>query len=192
VERLAAAAKEYSRSSTFQLCIRGDKSTLIGAAEEIDNSAAQVVFRQQDGSIKWLNTAGFAIRRAYAELLMPLFDERAIRAQDTLLLAKLLEKGQSPPRYLPGSIVFHSPRMTLLGYICKAYDEHVDSLKAYALMAQMNLTIRMSLQERGEILRHFWFKASQLRHGWLAFSVVITRYLIRMSARLLCFGTRKR
>ena len=47
---------------------------------------------QPDGCIRYLNTAGFALRRERVELEKGVFDPKAIRAEDTLLLANMMEK----------------------------------------------------------------------------------------------------
>ena len=46
---------------------------------------------QPDGRIRYLNTAGFAIRRTAVNVEEGLFDPVAIRAEDTLLLANLMK-----------------------------------------------------------------------------------------------------
>jgi hypothetical protein len=51
---------------------------------------------QADGRIRYLNTAGFAIRRTRANIEAGVFDPAALRAEDTLLLADLMQGWRAP------------------------------------------------------------------------------------------------
>ena len=59
----AAPSRDY-----FQLCLAGIRSTLAGKAEDLRLIATQDFLLQPDGSIPYLNTAGFAIRRSCVDL----------------------------------------------------------------------------------------------------------------------------
>jgi hypothetical protein len=67
---------------------------------------------QPDGSIRYLNTAGFAIRRKGADVAAGLFEPVARRAEDTLLLANLMRRGQLP-LFVPDAIVEHAIPLSL-------------------------------------------------------------------------------
>jgi len=91
IEELIATVNQHPLNMTFQLRIGGDISRLIGKAEQIYQTAIQDILYQSDGSIRWLNTAGFAVRRQYAKQFLTLFDETIKRGEDTFLLAQLLK-----------------------------------------------------------------------------------------------------
>lgn len=181
---LVLAASQNLQDAVFQLRISGDASTLIGTAEEIRQSAIQDVLHQPDGHIKWLNTAGFAIRRRFGEHIAPLFDERAKRSQDTLLLAKLMKSGRMP-RFVSDGVVIHSPGLSCLQYIGKAYKEHIGSRKAYELIRQMDIKMKVSRQERKMIVRKLYQRSSTLPNGWKAFGLLLARNMIKIIAEKL-------
>ncbi|MGO9434929.1 MAG: hypothetical protein ACLP00_11665, partial [Terracidiphilus sp.] len=56
----------------------------------------QSLMLQPDDRIRYLNTAGFAIRRARLGIETDVFDPVALRAEDTLLLANLMQVGELP------------------------------------------------------------------------------------------------
>jgi Glycosyltransferases involved in cell wall biogenesis len=75
----------------FQLHLVGDCSKgLVGKAEALRLMVLQNEFLRFDHFTRYLNTAGFAIRRSKAESEAGLFDPVAVRAEDTLLLANLI------------------------------------------------------------------------------------------------------
>ncbi|MGH9342251.1 MAG: glycosyltransferase family A protein, partial [Terriglobia bacterium] len=102
----------------FQLRLVGDRSHLVGRAEELRLMALQDYMVQSDGCIRYLNTAGFAIRRARACAEGEIFDPSVRRGEDTLLLAKLLKRGELP-RFVPSSVVQHSIQLSLMGCLLK-------------------------------------------------------------------------
>ena len=81
---------ESTRQSCFQLRLVGDRSNPVGRAEELRLTTLQGYLLQSDGHIRYLNTAGFAIRRSKVPEDGNLFNPAAIRAEDTLLLATLM------------------------------------------------------------------------------------------------------
>lgn len=182
--RLVAAAEEHPQDKTFQLRITGNILTVVGTAEEIRQSSVQKTMLQTDGRIMWLNTAGFAVRRDFANQLGELFDKRARRSQDTLLMARLLRYGQLP-RYVPDSIVSHAPPLSSLRYVLKAYSAARHSRPAYALIAAMGVTVTANGKQRRQIWQEMSTKASQMPHGRAAFCVLLAREALNRIARLL-------
>src|SRR5206468_10800471 len=69
---------------------------LVQRPEHIRLDTIQQHTLQPDRRIRYLNTAGFAIRRSRVDLERGLFDAAALRAEDTLLLADMLRGGELP------------------------------------------------------------------------------------------------
>ncbi len=61
--KLSSVMDEHPEHHYFQLRLIGDCSTLVGRAEELRLITIQKHMLQPDGHIRYLNTAGFAIRR---------------------------------------------------------------------------------------------------------------------------------
>jgi cellulose synthase/poly-beta-1,6-N-acetylglucosamine synthase-like glycosyltransferase len=80
----------------FQLRLKGDGSHLVGQAEHLHLTTVQAHKPLRDGQILYLNTSGFALCRTKALANSLLFDPRAVRAEDTLLLWKMVQSGESP------------------------------------------------------------------------------------------------
>ena len=63
---LGEALARSPQNDCFQLRLTGSCSTVVGRAEELRLLTFQEHTLQPDGRIRYLNTAGFAIRRARA------------------------------------------------------------------------------------------------------------------------------
>src|SRR5208283_3181099 len=109
---LGAALIKFPQHPYFQLRLTGDYSTVVGRAEELRLIAIENKMLQPDGRIRYLNTAGFALRRARADLRAGLFNPAAQRAEDTLLLVDLIQRGELP-FFVADAIVQHAVSMSL-------------------------------------------------------------------------------
>jgi exopolysaccharide biosynthesis WecB/TagA/CpsF family protein len=120
-------------SVAFQLELLGGHSTLTHNMEEARLVGIQSAMKNGDGTIDYLNTSGFAIRRDYAHSNYPLFNANFIRSSDTGLLAKLNADGITP-RFAEGAIVNHNPSLDLLPYIKKHFRIGVHSIPAMRVL----------------------------------------------------------
>lgn len=83
---LSSAVTQFPQHDCFQLRLTGDCSSPVGRAEELRLINFQDHMLQPDGRIRYLNTAGFAIRRRRADIEAGVFDPSALRGEDTLFL----------------------------------------------------------------------------------------------------------
>ena len=60
---------------------------MIGRTEQLRLAMLQAHLLQADGRIRYLNTAGFAVRRSAVDLTKGVFDPWPLRAEDTYLMA---------------------------------------------------------------------------------------------------------
>ena len=170
-----------SEHSCFQLHLIGARSSLVGEAEHLRLRMLQEHLLDASGCLRYLNTAGFAIRRTELDLCEGLFDPAAARAEDTLLLATLLRKGRSP-FFVARAIVQHVLPPSVLSRLKK------DALSAYleryafAKIASMGVRVRMTHRERWQILRASWASSSTIS----ACSLLLTRQLLRRAVTGLC------
>jgi glycosyltransferase involved in cell wall biosynthesis len=191
---LAALAKVVIlslRDRSFQLHIVGSSTTLVGKSECLRLDAIQNQNLQDDGCIRYLNTAAFAIRRENLQLEGELFDPGVLRGEDTLLLAKLMRKGELP-LYVPDAIVEHAISLPLAECLLKEIRSAFREMSAYRKIASMGIQIRMSHRQRLRILIYMWriSKASSLGRGaWL--TAVVRQTLRRISTLIAIAITRE-
>ena len=171
---LASTVTASSQHNCFQLRLVGDCSNFVGKTEHLRLTTLQNQLLQANGCIRYLNTAGFAIRRSSVPIERGLFEPIALRAEDTLLLANLIERHELP-FFVPGAVVQHEIPASLLG--CFRRDIRSAFLEGgtYALIASRGIRIRMSHRERWNMLWSMWRTSKLSSIGRLAWFVLIVR-----------------
>jgi glycosyltransferase involved in cell wall biosynthesis len=177
--RLASKLEELPRQSCFQLHLVGDRSNRVGRAEDLRLTTLQDHLVQPDGCIRYLNTAGFAIRRAKVSEDGNLFNPIAIRAEDTLLLASLLRLGELPV-YVQHATVQHAIPLSLLGCFRKDVRSAYVERRAYGLIAAKGVTIQLTNRERLNIMAYMWKISGEESIGRTAWVIVVGRQFLRL------------
>jgi glycosyltransferase involved in cell wall biosynthesis len=175
-----AALPQYS---CFQLHLVGDRAGLVGRAEELRLAALQHSLIRPDGCIRYLNTAGFAIRRSRVELERGVFDPVAIRAQDTLLLAELMQAGELP-YFVAGAVVQHAVALSLKRYLLKSIRTGRLETRTFELIAARGVRIRISHRERLGMLLSMWKTSRQQSIGRAAWLVTVANQTLRLVSSL--------
>jgi len=175
---LATALKDLPQHSYFQLRLTGDCSNLLGRAEELRLIALQNQKLRPNGRIRYLNTAGFAIRRACVNIEAGLFDPVAIRAEDTLLMADLIQRAELP-FFVTDAIVQHSISISLSQCLRKDVRSAWLEGKTFELIAARGVQVRMSQKERLSMLLSMWRTAHQRSIGRDAWLVLVARQLLQ-------------
>jgi glycosyltransferase involved in cell wall biosynthesis len=184
---LASLHSTISRSpqhNCFQLRLSGDCSSLVGRAEELRLINFQDHMLQPDGRIRYLNTAGFAIRRARADMETAVFDPVALRGEDTLLLARLMQAGELP-LFVTDAIVEHSIPLSLLGSLRKDFRSAYLERPMYLTVAESGVRIHLTHRERLQLLSAMWKTAGRDSIGRSAWFALVLRQAFR---RMLSFG----
>ncbi|MGA2420812.1 MAG: glycosyltransferase family 2 protein [Candidatus Acidiferrum sp.] len=175
---------QRTQDNYFQLRLIGDCTNLVGRAEELRLATIQNHTLQPDGYIRYLNTAGFAIRRARPDTAGRVFDPAAQRAEDTLLLANLMQSGKLP-WFVNEAIVQHAIPLSLGACLVKdvrsAYLERV----TYGMIAAKGVKFRVSHRERLSMLRSMWTISARRSIGRSAWFVLTTRQFLRFSMLLM-------
>jgi len=181
---LSSVIADSPQHDCFQLRLGGNRSSLVGRAEHLRLSTFQDYMLQPDGCIRYLNTAGFAIRRERVDIETGMFDPAALRAEDTLLLAHLIQDGKLP-WFVPNAIVEHAIPLSLMQ--CVQKDIRSVSLEgtAYSIIASKGLRIRITNRERLTLLRSTWKAAAQNSIGRSAWFVLVVRQSLQ---RMISFG----
>jgi glycosyltransferase involved in cell wall biosynthesis len=181
---LAATIEHSPQHHCFQLRLVGDCSERVGRAEELRLRTFQEHMLQPDGRIRYLNTAGFAIRRTRVNIEAGLFDPAALRGEDTLLLANLLQCGELP-LFVANATVQHSIPLSLMECLVKDMRSAYLEGRTYELIDSKGVKIRVSHRERLRMLLSMWRTAGQDSIGRSAWFVLVARQALQ---RIVSFG----
>lgn len=191
---LAALAKTVAESPQprfFQLHLVGDYSLLFGRAEELRLRVFQRYSLQPSGCIRYLNTAGFAVRSKTLDLRAGLFNPDAERGEDTLLLAELVKRGELP-LFIPNASVQHAVGLSFFECVRKdvrcAYLEG----RTFDMIASQGVTIRMSNRERIAMLGSLWKASEDKSIGRSAWFVLVARQSLQRFISLIYWLFRSR
>jgi glycosyltransferase involved in cell wall biosynthesis len=167
----------------FQLSLAGDCATLAGRSEDLRLTMLQDHLRTSD-RIRYLNTAGFALRRSQVDMRVGLFDCDVVRGEDTLLLAELMERGILP-FFASTAVVQH--QIPAGWAACLKKDIRAAYLErwTYRRLSFRGLQIRVSHQERLSMLRRSWLLSAKNSIGRDAWSFMLCRQLL---SRLISLG----
>jgi glycosyltransferase involved in cell wall biosynthesis len=166
---MAAMIAESPAHNYFQACLAGDGSGVVGRAEKLRLITLQNQLLQSNGCIRYLNTAGFAVRRSKVDVEKGLFDESALRSEDTLLLSNLMQSGDLP-FYVADSVIKHEVALSLLQCFRKDVRTALLERKTYDMIGSKGITVRMTHRERLRMLRSMWRLSEQPsigRRAWL-------------------------
>ena len=186
LEALAATIADSPQHGCFQLRLVGDCSAAVGRAEELRLRVFQEYMLQPDRRIRYLNTAGFAIRRSRVNIEEGLFDPVALRAEDTLLLANLMQRGELP-LFVAGATVQHAIPLSLMGCVLKDMRSAYLEGRTYDMIASKGVRIRVSHRERLRMLLSMWKTAGQDSIGRSAWFVLVVRQTLQRIVSF-CYG----
>jgi glycosyltransferase involved in cell wall biosynthesis len=184
LDALSSTIAHYPQHDCFQLRLVGSCLNLIGRAEELRLITFQQHMLQPDGRIRYLNTAGFAIRRVRVDIEVGVFDPVALRAEDTLLLANLIEHGELP-LFVPDAVVEHAIPLSLIGCLRKDIRSVYLEGSTYDIIASRGVKIRVTHRERLRLLLSMWKTSGQHSIGRTAWFVVVGRQALQ---RTISFG----
>jgi glycosyltransferase involved in cell wall biosynthesis len=181
---LANGVSRFPQQNCFQLHLAGDRSSLLGRAEELRLMSIQQQTLQPDGCIRYLNTAGFAVRKTLVGQDGQLFDPRARRAEDTLLLADLIRRRELP-LFVRDAIVQHRIKLSWPACLVKDIRSAWQEGRTYDMIAAKGVRIRMSDSARMSMMTSMWASAKQESIGRVAWFVLVTRRMVHKIVRLL-------
>ena len=174
-QKMAGAPAE----NCFQLRLIGNCADLVGRAEQLRLIALQSHLLQPNGRIRYLNTAGFAIRRSKVSEDGNLFNPIAVRAEDTLLLATLVRLGELPI-FVPDAIVEHHITLSLAGCLRKDVRSAYLERRAFDIIEARGVAIQMTNQDRWAIMSSMWQATDEAALGKLPWFVVTGRQALRL------------
>lgn len=175
---LSSAIARSPQHNYFQLRLTGNCSSVVGRAEQLRLAAFQEHMLQPDGRIRYLNTAGFAIRRTQAVPETGLFDPAALRGEDTLLLASLMQRGELP-LFVPDAMVEHAIPLSLPACLLKDIRSAYLEAATYEIIAAKGISIRVTPRERLRLLSSMWKTASQQSIDRAAWFVLVGRQALQ-------------
>ena len=175
---LNATIASSPQHNSFQLHLVGDCGGLVGRAEELRLQTIQNHMLQSNGCIRYLNTAGFAIRRSRVDTKRGIFDPPALRAEDTLLLSELMQAGELP-LFVHDAIVQHATRLSLMASLRKSMRSAYLEGRTYEIIAMKGVRIRVSHRERLSMLWSMWKTSGQPSIGRAAWFVLIVKQALQ-------------
>jgi len=158
----------------FQACITCQNETLAGQSERLRLAALQRALTGPAGRIRWLNTAGFALRRNAISKDGNLFDPSATRAQDTLLLAQLIKRNELP-LFVPQARVRHRVPSSARHYLQRSMESAFISGPVFAAIRRAGIKIHMSHQNRCRTSALAFKLARQSRVGVTPLLLLVVR-----------------
>jgi len=183
---LGSAITASREHSSFQLHLIGDCSRLVGKVEQLRLITLQNHLLQPNGCIRYLNTAGFALRRSRVDVEKEVFNPVALRGEDTLLLTDLMRDGELP-LFLPDAVVQHAIPLSVVACVRKDFRSAYLEARTYELMSRKGVRIRVSHGERLRMLVSMWKTSRQDSIGRLAWFLLVGRQALR---RALSFAYR--
>jgi len=175
---LAMSCHKYPGEVAFQLRITGEDGGIVGRSERLHLSTEQSVLLRPDSHIRWLCTAGFAIRRQTIPDLGVIFNPKAIRAQDTYLLCELMVRGKLP-FYVADATVTHCVRLSFAKYLYKAVATASAINRTYAAVERRGIRFQCTNLERLQMLSVLFESAGQNSFGYDALAVVLVRKALK-------------
>ena len=179
LETLSATIADSPQHNCFQLHLIGDCVGPVGRAEELRLITLQDHMLQPNGCIRYLNTAGFAIRRTRVDIERGVFDPSAIRSEDTLLLANLIQGGELP-LFAVHAIVQHTTPISLMRCFSKDVRSALLEKKVYSIIASKGVRIQVSYRQRLRMLMSMWKASQQSSIGRSAWFVLTARQVLRL------------
>jgi glycosyltransferase involved in cell wall biosynthesis len=186
---LGAALIKFPQHNYFQFHLIGNCLNAVGRAEELRLATLQRRMRQPDGSIRYLNTAGFALRRERVDANAGLFDPAALRAEDTLLLADLVHRGELP-FFVEEAVIQHSVALSFGECIRKDVRSAWQQGKTDEIIAARGIRVRMSHKDRIGMLQLAWDASRHPSIGRRAWFTLVTRQSVERVVSFChrCFG----
>jgi glycosyltransferase involved in cell wall biosynthesis len=181
---LEHALRQFPQHSCFQLHLVGNLCGVVGKAEELRLISLQERMLQPDGRIRYLNTAGFAIRRERVDVDMGMFDPAAQRGEDTLLLANLMQEGELP-FFISDAIVQHAISLSVWQCLCKDVRSAYHEGRTYNVIGSKGVRFRLSYSDRLIMLKSMWKISAQRSIGRSAWFVLVARQAVRLFVLLL-------
>ena len=181
---LSSAIVHSPQDDHFQLRLASSSDNLVRRTERLRLLTFQEFMLQPDGHIRYLNTAGFAMRRSKAKIETGVFDPGAVRGEDTLLLVELMQEGKLP-LFVPNAIVEHAIPLSVIGCLRKDIRSAFTEKRTYDVIASKQIRIRLTHAERLRLLRSVWKASGNRSIGRSAFFFLLLKQTIR---RLISFG----
>ena len=178
---LASTVADFPQHNYFQLHLVGDCLGTVGKAEELRLAMLQEHMLQPDGRIRYLNTAGFAVRKAVVDVERGVFDPVALRAEDTFLMATLMQRGELP-FFVPNATVEHAIPLSVMTCLRKDIRSIYLEAKTYDLIASKGIKFRVGYRERVAMVWSMWQASGKRSFGRRAWFVVTGRQGLRLVA----------
>jgi glycosyltransferase involved in cell wall biosynthesis len=182
---LHAIVEGHPEHGSFQLELIADCSTFSGRVEELRLMTLRQHMLQTSGCIRYLNTAGFAVRAARFNSEEGLFNTAAQRGEDTLLLVNLMQRGELP-FLAAGALVRHVVPRTFRQSLRKCMRAAYLEAQTYEFIASQGIRIRVTNRKRLRMLKSMWKACGQHPLGRLVWLGLATRQALVRTVSFAC------
>jgi glycosyltransferase involved in cell wall biosynthesis len=180
---LAATISRLTADIVFQLRLEGTPSSITGLAEHCRLSSVQARKLRTDGHIRWLDTAALAVRHAGC-LPGELFDARASRGSDSVLLARLIQDNRLPV-YVSDACVQHCVSLSVAAYLAKALRSSLAASAARGIIRRMGTPLTSPLSAKLRSIPGLFAYVPAERGGLTAACILLLRYAFEAAGELL-------
>ena len=172
--RLHATMSRLTEDTVFQLRVEGTTTSIIGLAEHCRLCSVQARKLRTDGHIPWIDTAAFAIRRTGCPP-GALFNVRASRGSDTVLLAHLMRENHLPV-YVSDACVQHCVDLSVMEYLTKALRSSLAESASRDIIKSIGMPPTSSVRTRLRCIPKLSAYAPKGRIGLTVVCIVLARY----------------
>jgi glycosyltransferase involved in cell wall biosynthesis len=171
----------HPEKAAFQIQLKSTSKRMSHRIENARLVATQRALRQPGGSISYVNTSAFAIRRCYTSRFESFFDTQVTRGEDTLILARLAREGLLPC-FLPSTTADHRPPGSLGRYLAKHFKIGYQGTAArFQLSASGGIIL--SWPGRLRMLRYLIENSGSGMIGGIVSTLAITAYALEICGR---------
>lgn len=199
LRKLSEAMDRRPACRMFQTSLDGGPGGMANRMEGLRLRATQKALADDKGHIKYANTSALAIRRSFLETDRELFDTSALRGEDTLLLARLIDEGELPV-WVPDACALHMPDLSVWLYIRKHFSIGYYTARARDELGKRSSKVLLGSEGRRKffqlmiseaagkpcdmlalpliVMAHGIERLGRLGHGWLGLKVGIRRQVL--------------
>jgi cellulose synthase/poly-beta-1,6-N-acetylglucosamine synthase-like glycosyltransferase len=178
---IALAASQHPGRVAFQPRLTSGGTRLAHRIEHARLTAIQETLNRPDGTIAYLNTSAFAVRRDYARRNEPFFCPGVSRGEDTLVLARLASEGQLPC-FLPAVTADHRPPGPTIRYLARHLRIGRQTQHSRNQLAVMP-GVLLSWSDRWRTLRSLHQNAGAGAAGGLVTALAVAAYTLEVCGR---------
>lgn len=183
LRNLSEAMDRKPASRMFQTALDGGPGGMANRMEGLRLRATQRALANENGHIRYANTSALAIRKSFVEAGRDLFDTSALRGEDTLLLARLIDEGELPV-WVPDARALHMPELPVWKYIRKHLSIGYHTAGARNQLGKRSSEVLLGSEGRRNFFKLMVSEAAGNPLDMVALSLIVVAHGIERLGRL--------